>query len=126
MNNVGEDQLDRGGDMSTPDARLSAAERAALADLEASAAAADPSLAGRLGGGSAWRARTWLQVLASRSKALWGRTLNLRWWGIGVAVVGLFLVVLGLSSGLALSVLGVVMAAVGLRIVAQIFVSRPD
>jgi hypothetical protein len=110
--------------MSTPDARLNAAERAALADLEASAAAADPSLASRLGGGSAWWARSWFNTLKTRAGAAWGWLLKLRWWGIPVAVVGFFLTVLGLSAGLALSVIGAVTLAIGLRIVAEMLVSH--
>jgi hypothetical protein len=100
--------------MNTPDSRLSAAERAALANLEAAASAADPGLAAHLRGGVAWRfapalgaARIWLG-------RAWAYALGARWWGIPLALVGLLLMALGLSVGLALSLLGAAMTTVGL------------
>ncbi len=124
MNYVGDNQLDRGGDMSTPDARLNAAERAALAGLEAAATAADPSLAARLRGGRAWRARPVVHFVASRVRPLWSVLLGLRWWGIPLTVLGLLLMALGLGTSMALSFAGAVISAVGLRVSAEILLSR--
>lgn len=104
----------------TPDARLSAAERAALADLEAAAAADDPRLASRLRGSSVVRARTVLPRLLPRVAAAWTRVLSLRWWAVPVTVAGLALIVLGISAGTALSVVGVITSVVGLRILAEV------
>ena len=105
--------------MSTPDARLSAAERAALADLEAAAAADDPRLASRLRGSSVVRARSVLPRLLPRLTAAWTRVLSARWWGVPVTLAGLALIVLGISAGTALSVVGVITSVVGLRILAE-------
>lgn len=114
-----DNQVDRGGEMSTPDARLNAAERAALADLEAAAVAADPALAARLRGGTRWRTLPALRSLYLRAVRVWAVVLRARRWGLPLALGGLLLMVLGLGSTLALSAIGAVMAAVGLRILAE-------
>lgn len=119
MNEVSDNQLDRGGDMSTPDARLNAAERAALADLEAAAAAADPALAARLRGGLAWKAVPLVRSLRRRLVLWWAAVLQAGWWGVPLTVAGLLLMALGLSAGLALSVVGAVIAAVGVRVLVE-------
>ena len=121
---MGDNQLDRGGEMRTPDARLSAAERAALADLEAAAAAADPHLAARLRGTAVTRIRTLLPRLLPGLAAGWSRVLSIRWWGVPVTVAGLALMVLGVSAGLAVSLVGVVATAVGLRVLAEMAALR--
>jgi hypothetical protein len=106
--------------MSTPESRLSAAERAALADLESAAAAADPHLDARL------RGRTPSRALPALSRARvvglrgWAAILGLGWWGIPILVAGLALAVIGLSQTLALSVLGLLVAAVGLRVLVEL------
>ena len=121
---MGDNQLDRGGEMSTPDARLSAAERAALADLEAAAAADDPRLASRLRGTSVTRVRSIMARLLPRLAVTWSRLLAARWWGVPLTVAGLALMVLGVSGGLAASVVGIVTSAVGLRILAEMAAAR--
>lgn len=108
--------------MSAPDARLSAAERAALADLEAAAAAADPRLAERLKGASESRVRTVLPALRRFQPEvlrLWVSFLRLGWWGVPLSAAGLALMVLGLSAGPAFCVLGAIVAVGGLRLVAE-------
>lgn len=113
--------------MSAPDARLSAAERAALADLEAAAAAADPRLAERLKGASESRLRTVLPALRRFQPEVlrvWVSFLRLGWWGVPLSAAGLVLMVLGLSAGPALCVLGTVVAAGGLRLVAEVLEGR--
>lgn len=124
MSEVRDNQVDRGGEMSTPDARLNAAERAALADLEAAAVAADPGLAARLRGGIGWRAGPALRSAHRRLARAWGVLLHAGWWGVPLAVAGFLLMVLGLGTTLALSATGAVMAAVGLRIVADMVSGR--
>jgi hypothetical protein len=110
--------------MSTPDARLSAAERAALADLEAAAAAADPSLAARLKGSSVWRAGPVLSKLKASSRRVWSTLLQGRLWGLPLTLVGLFFMALGLSTALVMSIIGAAMTAVGLRLMAEWIRSR--
>lgn len=113
--------------MSAPDARLNAAERAALADLEAAAVAADPHLAARLKGAPASRLRSLLPALqGTYPKALrwWSTFLRLGWWGIPMTLAGVGLMVLGLSTGPAVSVLGAVVAVAGLRLVAELVESH--
>jgi hypothetical protein len=105
--------------MSTPDARLSAAERAALADLEAAAAAADPSLAARLRGSSSWHAGPLARAAQSKVHQGWVLVLGLRLWGVPLFLAGLVFMFLGLSVGLALSSFGAVLAAVGLRVLGE-------
>ena len=103
--------------MSTPDARLNAAERAALADLEAAAAASDPGFASRLRGsrsgpvfGSArvQLVRGWLLLM-----------MNARRLGAPLALLGLMLIVVGLSAGLVVSLLGVLLLSLGLRVATE-------
>ncbi|HET9076553.1 MAG TPA: hypothetical protein VFN68_06455 [Acidimicrobiales bacterium] len=105
--------------MSAPDARLSAAERAALAGLEAAAAAADPHLAARLRGVPGTRWRLLLTSVQPAALRLWHLLLGLRWWGVPITLGGLALTVLGLGTGLAVSVLGAVIALAGLRVLAE-------
>jgi hypothetical protein len=105
--------------MSAPDARLTPAERAALADLESAAAAADPELAARLKGAETRRLRPALIALRVRLRRYWARLLDTRRWSVPAIVAGLFFTVLGLSQGLLLSLLGVAVAAVGLRMAAE-------
>ena len=110
--------------MSSPDARLSAAERAALADLEAAAAAHDPALASRLRGSTAVRAKPLLIAVKRQTRRAWTLLLGLRWSWAPLTVLGLFLIALGLSSGLAFSLVGIVVAAAGLRVLAEIVDER--
>lgn len=105
--------------MSTPDARLSAAERAAFANLEAAAAAADPSLAARLRGRTPGRTHPQIRMAYRRAVHLWSVLLGRRVWGLPLAAAGLFFMALGLSAGLAVSLLGTLLAVVGLRLVAE-------
>ena len=105
--------------MSTPDARLSAAERAALADLEAAAAASDPGLAALLRGGRGrWVHLDLRRVRASVAKAA-GLVMRARWWGVPMTVLGLFLMVLGLGSLLLISFVGALLTALGLGLLAR-------
>lgn len=103
--------------MSTPDASLNAAERAALADLESAAAAADPAWASRLRGSRAAPAlrsarvqllRAWL-VLLMKSRRL----------GAPLSLLGLLVIVLGISTGLAVSLVGAAFLAFGLRVATE-------
>lgn len=115
--------------MSTPDARLSAAERAALADLEAAAVAADPGLAALLRGGASRRIRSDLRLLRIGAVKLSGAVIRAGWWGVPVVVAGMALMVLGLGSAIALSFGGAVLTALGLAILAckaQLRLSRPS
>ena len=98
------------------DATLSARERAALASLEAMAAAEDPQLASRLRGSSRFRLVTYLPAIPA-----WFRS---SWWGGPVAVAGLLLMVLGLSAGLAVGVVGAVAMTVGLRMMVGVIGRR--
>src|ERR1700733_6465860 len=90
------------------DASLTARERAALASLEAMAAAEDPQLARRLRGSSRLR---WLPELPPIPA--WSRH---SWWGGPVALVGLIMMVLSVSSGLWLGIAGAVLTTAGLRV----------
>ena len=113
--------------MSAPDARLNAAERAALADLEAAAVADDPHLAARLRGAPGSRLKTVVPLIQRfRPVALrtWSSFLDLGWWGVPITLVGLGLVVLGMSAGLALSVFGAVVTLAGLRLLAELVERR--
>jgi hypothetical protein len=121
---VGDNQLDRGGEMSTPDARLSAAERAALANIEAAAAAEDPHLAARLKGTASSRFKTLPPLVVSYLVGRWHTVLRLRWWGIPTAVVGFVLMVLGISTSGAVSLAGALICAIGLRVLAQMVEDR--
>lgn len=110
--------------MSTPDAKLSAAERAALADLEAAAVAADPGLAALLRGGASRRVRSELRRLRGRLVKLSTLLMRARWWGVPVTVAGLILMVLGLASVVALSFAGALLTALGLTILAHMLQLR--
>ena len=118
-----DDQLDRGGGMSAPDAKLSAAERAALADLEAAASAADPQLASRLKGARRSHRNAVPRVVPVLLQA-WATFLGIGWWAVPLTLAGLVLAVLGLSAGLAVSVIGVLAAAAGLRVIAELLHRR--
>lgn len=115
--------------MSTPDSELSAAERAALAGLEAAATADDPHLAARLRGSTATRVRSVAPRVVPAVAVACVRVLGIRWWGLAVVVAGVALMVLGLGAGLAISVAGVAVTIVGLRVVAEAvsarFAARP-
>lgn len=106
--------------MSTPDARLSAAERAALADLESAALAADPHWAARLRGRAPSRLSPVLHSGRARARRAWAWLLGRRWWGAPTVAAGLVLTVAGLSVGVVVSVIGVALCALGLRILAEI------
>ena len=108
--------------MSTPDARLNAAERAALADLEAAATAADPKLASRLKG-----SRTSPAFTSARAQLLRAWLLLLmraRHFGPPLTVLGLVLIVVGVSAGLPVSLAGVVLLALGLRVVTELLAAH--
>jgi hypothetical protein len=112
----------------TPDARLSAAERAALAHLEAAAAAEDPRLAARLKGTAAARLRMlalgFLPLLAAHlfvRLAAWPRA---GWWGVPVLVGGFCLMAAGLTYGLSLGIAGALLATAGLRMLAGVVEAR--
>ena len=97
------------------DARLTAQERAALSNLEALAAADDPQLAARLRGPGRWsnavhRAR----MRALSASALMPAWLGSLWVAVPSVVVGLVLVVAGLSLGLAVGVIGALWSTWGL------------
>ena len=108
------------------DARLTAQERAAFAGLEAAAAADDPQLAKRLRGPSGVWVKSSLARSARVLSAGWHWVLRLGWWGIPIAVVGLVLVVVGMSAGLGVGVAGAMVAALGLYLVAQAVRDRPS
>jgi Protein of unknown function (DUF3040) len=91
------------------DASLTAKERAALASLEAVAAAEDPQLASRLRGSRGLRLFTRMPAMPA-----WVRST---WWGIPALVVGLALVILSISVSLVLGVAGAVLAVAGLWLV---------
>jgi Protein of unknown function (DUF3040) len=101
------------------DARLTAQERAAFAGLEAAAAADDPQLAKRLRGSNG----IWIRSVLSRTTRIAAagsqRLLHLGWWGIPIALVGLLLVVVSMSAGLVLGVVGALISASGLYLVAR-------
>jgi hypothetical protein len=89
------------------DASLTARERAALASLEAMAAAEDPQLARRLRGSSRLG---WLPALPPMPA--WCRR---SWWGGPVALLGLVVMVLSVSAGLWLGIAGAALTTAGLR-----------
>lgn len=105
--------------MSTPDSRLSAAERAALADLEAAAAAADPGLAALLRGGMGRRLHADLRWLRGRLTKIARAVPRVRWGGVPITILGLFLMVLGLASAIVLSFAGALLTALGLAVLVQ-------
>ncbi len=102
--------------MSTQEVRLSAEERAALASIEAKAAAEDPQLAALLKGSS----RRWLQAVPRRVAATvtsgWRALVSHGWWGFLIAAVGLALIAVSMSAGLLVGLVGAVLAAAGLRL----------
>ncbi len=108
----------------TPDARLSAAERAALADLEAAALADDPTFASRLKHDRATDARRAVHAVNRIASRAWVRVLCLRWWGLVMMVAGLAAVVAGLSISILVSIAGTLVAGVGLRILAEVVIDR--
>lgn len=89
------------------DSRLTAQERAVLADLEASAAAADPQLAARLRGPGRWK-------LVSRVPSMPGWITSL-WLAVPMVFAGIGLTMVSLSTSLAIGVIGAVVAVAGLR-----------
>lgn len=124
---MSDNQLDRGGEMSAPDARLSAAERAALADLEAAAAAADPQLASRLKSGERRPlARLSLPRMAPGLLQAWAAFLRIGWWALPLTLIGLALVVVGMGAGLAVSIIGALATTAGLRALAEVLRRRMD
>jgi hypothetical protein len=92
------------------DASLTARERAALASLEAIAAAEDPQLARRLRGASRLRWLTGRPEIPT-----WCRN---SWWGGPLALVGLTLMLLSLSTELVVGIAGAVVTTTGLRMLA--------
>lgn len=112
----------------TPDARLSAAERAALCQLEAVATAADPRFAARLGGSSGARLSGFvLRVVPLILAWTAGRAAMLAragWWGAPAVAVGSALVVVGVSAGLVVAVVGALVCAAGLRMLAGLVEAR--
>jgi hypothetical protein len=92
------------------DASLTAGERAALAGLEASAAAQDPWLARRLSGASR------LPVIVDLRRILMAGRPG--WWGASLILIGLILVVLSLSTAWALGVVGSLITMGGLCLIA--------
>jgi Protein of unknown function (DUF3040) len=100
------------------DARLTAQERAAFAGLEAAAAADDPQLAKRLRGSN----RVWIRSVVTRITRMaaagsqWLRHLG--WWGIPIEVLGLLLVVVSMGAGLVVGIVGALISAFGLCLVA--------
>ncbi|MGH3494616.1 MAG: DUF3040 domain-containing protein [Acidimicrobiales bacterium] len=104
------------------DASLTAQERAALARLEAMAAADDPQLAARLKG-PMFR----LRLVAHRPEVpAWLRSpwLRNRWWGAPAAVAGLVMTLWGLSTTWVLGVVGALTAAFGLWLLAGVVERR--
>ena len=97
------------------DARLTAQERAALSSLEALAAADDPQFAARLRGPGRWSGA--LRRAGMRALSAWALMpawLSSRWVAVPAVVVGLALVVAGLSLGWAVGVLGALLTTGGL------------
>jgi hypothetical protein len=105
--------------MSTPDAKLNAAERAALAGLEAAAVAADPHLADRLRGGSSSRTRPVTARGIAAARRVWASLLAAGWAGTPLFVAGVALMLFGLGTAAAVSMIGAVAAALGLRLIAE-------
>lgn len=88
------------------DSRLTAQERAVIANLEATATADDPQLAARLRGPSRWKL-----VASVPSLPGWIRSL---WLAVPAILVGLVLTAASLSTSLAVGVVGAGIAATGL------------
>jgi Protein of unknown function (DUF3040) len=93
------------------DASLSAQERAALAHLEAAAAADDPQLAAWLRGPG----RLHLLSLLPKPPG-WMRN---RWLGGPIAVLGLALIILSISAGWVIGILGAAVATIGLWLLVE-------
>ena len=115
--------------MSAPDeGMLTAQERAALASLEARAAADDPRLADHLRG---LRSKERLRALPKPDVSRFSATVSSTWasmrplvWGPLLTVVGLVAVVFGLGVSLILSVVGVIVTATGLGFLVQVGAAR--
>lgn len=88
------------------DSRLTAQERAVLANLEATATADDPQLAARLRGPGRWKL-----IASVPSFPGWIRSV---WLAVPAILVGLVLTAASLSTSLVVGVIGVVIAAAGL------------
>ena len=88
------------------DSRLTAEERAVLANLEATATADDPQLAARLRGPSRWKLVASMPPLPG-----WVRSL---WVAVPAIIAGLVLTAVSLSTSLAVGVVGAGIAAAGL------------
>lgn len=101
------------------DARLTAQERAALANLEAAAVADDPQLAARLKGSTRYRLKSLLPIPPAFLLGKWRSLLRNGWWGAPVVALGLVMVALGLPFGMPLSLVGALATCAGLRLVAQ-------
>ena len=96
------------------DARLTARERAALSNLEAQAAAADPQLAVRLRGPRRWRLLDSGHLVSRLSRLVSSKLGHSLPLGVSGVAVGLALVVVSLSVGWPLGVLGALLSAGGL------------
>jgi len=100
--------------MSTGDSRLSAEEQAALAHLEAAAAADDPHLDARLRGSAAAR----IGSLTSKAEGLLGTTARfvglLGWWGIPLVIAGLAMIVLAVPTTVWIAVPGALLCVSGI------------
>lgn len=105
--------------MSIRDARLSPQERAALANLEAAAAADDPQFAARLRGSPLFRLQATIPRLFAWLVGQWRALLRNLWWGVPLAAAGFVLMVAGLSVSGWVSGTGAVMAALGLGLGAE-------
>jgi Protein of unknown function (DUF3040) len=105
--------------VSTQDARLSPQERAALANLEAAAAAADPQFAARLRGSPLFRIKAAVPRLVALTVGQWRALLRHSWWGAPLTIFGFVLMILGLSTGLTIGVVGAMVSTCGLRLVVQ-------
>lgn len=104
--------------MSTPETGLNAAERAALADLESAAVAADPDLASRLTGRPP-RKRPDVRALWPVAMAGWKWLLERRWIAVVLTLGGFVLMYLGLAATVAVSGLGALLTTVGLLMTAE-------
>jgi hypothetical protein len=98
------------------DASLSDRERAALASLEAVAAADDPQLAKRLRGTTRFHLARHLPRIPA-----W---LRGDWWAAPLLIVGLALVAAGLSTTVVLSGIGAVLIAGGLYVLVGLLQRR--
>jgi len=105
--------------MSGRDARLSAEERAALANLEAAAMADDPNLSTRLRGGSPTRWGLAGSKARQGFSLVLARLTHLGWWGAPVAAVGLAVIVISVATSVWLGLLGAALAVSGLTSVAH-------